>query len=59
MLTTSAFNALLLTLEEPPAHAIFILATTNIENVPITILSRCQRFDFQKITIENLVNGLK
>lgn len=59
MLTTSAFNALLLTLEEPPAHAIFILATTNIENVPITILSRCQRFDFQKITIENLVSGLK
>lgn len=59
MLTTSAFNALLLTLEEPPAHAIFILATTNIENVPITILSRCQRFDFQKITVENLVKGLK
>ncbi|MBE6156618.1 MAG: DNA polymerase III subunit gamma/tau [Firmicutes bacterium] len=59
MLTTSAFNALLLTLEEPPAHAIFILATTNIENVPITILSRCQRFDFQKITVENIVEGLK
>jgi len=59
MLTTSAFNALLLTLEEPPAHAIFILATTNIENVPITILSRCQRFDFQKITVENLIKGLK
>lgn len=59
MLTTSAFNALLLTLEEPPAHAIFILATTNIENVPITILSRCQRFDFQKITVANLVTGLK
>lgn len=59
MLTTSAFNALLLTLEEPPAHAIFILATTNIENVPITILSRCQRFDFQKITINTLVERLK
>lgn len=58
MLTTSAFNALLLTLEEPPSHSIFILATTNIENVPITILSRCQRFDFQKITIDNLVNRL-
>ena len=58
MLTTSAFNALLLTLEEPPSHAIFILATTNIENVPITILSRCQRFDFQKITVENIVNKL-
>lgn len=59
MLTTSAFNALLLTLEEPPAHAIFILATTNIENVPITILSRCQRFDFQKITSEQIVSALK
>ena len=59
MLTTSAFNALLLTLEEPPKHAIFILATTNIENVPITILSRCQRYDFQKIKIENIVKRLK
>lgn len=58
MLTTSAFNALLLTLEEPPAHIIFILATTNVENVPITILSRCQRFDFQKISIENIKNSL-
>jgi len=59
MLTTSAFNALLLTLEEPPSHAIFILATTNIENVPITILSRCQRFDFQKISIDSLVDKLQ
>ena len=59
MLTTSAFNALLLTLEEPPAHAVFILATTNIENVPITILSRCQRFDFQKISSTTIVNSLK
>ena len=59
MLSTSAFNALLLTLEEPPAHSIFILATTNIENVPITILSRCQRFDFQKIKIEDIVSRLK
>ena len=58
MLTTSAFNALLLTLEEPPSHAIFILATTNIENVPITILSRCQRFDFQKITVEEIKKAL-
>ena len=58
MLTTSAFNALLLTLEEPPKHAIFILATTNIENVPITILSRCQRYDFQKIKVEDIVNRL-
>ncbi len=59
MLSTSAFNALLLTLEEPPAHSIFILATTNIENVPITILSRCQRYDFQKIKIDDIVNRLK
>lgn len=54
MMTQSAFNALLLTLEEPPAHVIFIMATTNIENVPITILSRCQRFDFKKFTMEEL-----
>lgn len=54
MMTTSAFNALLLTLEEPPTHAVFIMATTNVENVPITILSRCQRFNFQKISLENL-----
>ena len=59
MLTTSAFNALLLTLEEPPSHTIFILATTNIENVPITILSRCQRFDFQKIKVEDIVKRLE
>ncbi len=59
MLSTSAFNALLLTLEEPPAHSIFILATTNIENVPITILSRCQRYDFQKIKIDDIINRLK
>ena len=59
MLTTSAFNALLLTLEEPPKHAIFILATTNIENVPITILSRCQRYDFQKINNEDIVKRLQ
>ena len=59
MLTTSAFNALLLTLEEPPKHAIFILATTNIENVPITILSRCQRYDFQKIKVSDITSRLK
>lgn len=58
MLTTSAFNALLLTLEEPPAHSIFILATTNIESVPITILSRCQRFDFQKIKIDDMIKRM-
>jgi len=54
MMTTSAFNALLLTLEEPPKHAIFIMATTNVENVPITILSRCQRFNFQKLSLEDI-----
>ena len=58
MLSTSAFNALLLTLEEPPKHVIFILATTNIEAVPITILSRCQRFDFHKISIHDIINRL-
>lgn len=58
MMTTSAFNALLLTLEEPPAHVIFIMATTNIESVPITILSRCQRFDFKKFTIEELTHQI-
>ena len=59
MLSTSAFNALLLTLEEPPKHVVFILATTNIEAVPITILSRCQRFDFHKISIHDIINRLK
>lgn len=59
MLSTSAFNALLLTLEEPPKHVVFILATTNIEAVPITILSRCQRFDFHKITINDILKRLK
>ena len=59
MLTTSAFNALLLTLEEPPSNVVFILATTNIENVPITILSRCQRFDFNQISKSALKDRLK
>lgn len=59
MLTPNAFNALLLTLEEPPSNVIFIMATTNIENVPITILSRCQRFDFKKIGYDALVSRLK
>ena len=58
MLSTSAFNALLLTLEEPPKHVVFILATTNIEAVPITILSRCQRFDFHKISINDIMKRL-
>ena len=59
MLSQSAFNALLLTLEDPPAHVIFILATTNIESVPITILSRCQRFDFKKIGFQQIIDRLK
>ena len=59
MLTTGAFNALLKTLEEPPAHVIFILATTEPHKIPATILSRCQRFDFKRITTINLVERLK
>ena len=54
MLSTSAFNALLKTLEEPPAHVIFILATTEIRKVPVTILSRCQRFDLVRVPLETL-----
>jgi len=59
MLTREAFNALLKTLEEPPAHAIFILATTEIHKVPQTIISRCQRFDFHKLTLGQIVQRLK
>ena len=59
MLTDNAFNALLLTLEEPPSHVVFILATTDIQKVPITILSRCQRFDFKPVNKEALINRLK
>jgi DNA polymerase-3 subunit gamma/tau len=59
MLTKEAFNALLKTLEEPPEHAIFILATTEIERVPPTIISRCQRFDFKKLTINEILDYLK
>ena len=59
MLTASAFNALLLTLEEPPSHVVFILATTDIQDVPITILSRCQRFDFKPINKDVIVDRLK
>lgn len=59
MLSKSAFNALLKTLEEPPSHVIFIFATTEIRKVPITVLSRCQRFDLQRLTIDTLVNHFK
>lgn len=58
MLSTGAFNALLKTLEEPPAHVIFILATTEIHKVPDTIISRCQRFDFSRFPIANIVEKL-
>lgn len=59
MLSTAAFNALLKTLEEPPAHAIFVLATTEIHKIPATVLSRCQRHEFRRIPIEIIVNYLK
>ncbi|WP_411843023.1 DNA polymerase III subunit gamma/tau [Salinicoccus sp. HZC-1] len=59
MLTTGAFNALLKTLEEPPGHAIFILATTEPHKIPATIISRCQRFDFKAIEINEIVGRLK
>ena len=59
MLSQSAFNALLLTLEEPPEHVIFILATTNLESVPITIMSRCQKFEFKKINENDIFERLK
>lgn len=59
MLTDGAFNALLKTLEEPPTHTIFILATTEVYKVPITILSRCQRYDFKKIEKDKMIEHLK
>ena len=59
MLSTGAFNALLKTLEEPPEHVKFILATTEPQKIPTTILSRCQRFDFKKISNENIIKRLK
>lgn len=59
MLTESAFNALLKTLEEPPEHVVFILATTEVYKLPATILSRCTRFDFRLLTTEELANQLK
>lgn len=58
MLTTEAFNALLKTLEEPPGHVIFILATTEPHKIPVTVLSRCQRFDFRSIGIQDIVGRL-
>ncbi len=59
MLSTSSFNALLKTLEEPPPYAIFVLATTEIHKVPATIISRCQRFDFKRLSVAAIVERLK
>lgn len=59
MLTTEAFNALLKTLEEPPKHLIFILATTEPEKLPQTILSRCQRFDFKRVTTKDIIENMR
>ena len=59
MLSTNAFNALLKTLEEPPAHVKFIFATTEIRKVPVTVLSRCQRFDLRRIEPEVMIALLK
>ncbi|MEF2879884.1 MAG: DNA polymerase III subunit gamma/tau [Blautia sp.] len=58
MLSAGAFNALLKTLEEPPSYVIFILATTEVHKIPITILSRCQRYDFKRITVETIADRL-
>lgn len=59
MLSTGAFNALLKTLEEPPSYVIFILATTEAHKIPITILSRCQRYDFKRISIDTIADRLR
>lgn len=59
MLTKEAFNALLKTLEEPPPNIVFIFATTEIHKVPLTILSRCQRFDFRRISVEEIIDRLR
>src|SRR5574344_1707812 len=58
MLSIGAFNALLKTLEEPPAYVIFILSTTEVNKIPVTILSRCQRYDFRRITIDTIADRL-
>src|SRR5437868_5554974 len=59
MLSTSAFNALLKTLEEPPPHTAFILATTEVDDVPATVASRCQRFDFRRVPLKAMVARLE
>ncbi len=59
MLSIGAFNALLKTLEEPPEYVIFILATTEVHKIPITILSRCQQYDFQRISLDTITARLQ
>ena len=59
MLSTAAFNALLKTLEEPPPHAIFVLATTEIHKIPATVLSRCKRHEFRRVPVDEIVANLK
>ncbi|MFZ5973889.1 MAG: DNA polymerase III subunit gamma/tau [Bacillota bacterium] len=59
MLSAGAFNALLKTLEEPPKHVVFILATTEVHKLPATIVSRCQRFDFKRVSVESMINRLE
>ncbi|MBK5108999.1 MAG: DNA polymerase III subunit gamma/tau, partial [Anaerolineales bacterium] len=59
MLSNAAFNALLKTLEEPPGHAIFILATTEAQKIPATVLSRCQRHEFRRIKVADIVTNLR
>lgn len=59
MLSIGAFNALLKTLEEPPEYVIFILATTEAHKIPVTIMSRCQRYDFRRISVEVITDRLK
>ena len=59
MLSTNAFNALLKTLEEPPEYVIFILATTEVHKIPVTVLSRCQRYDFKRISVDTIADRLK
>jgi len=59
MLSTAAFNALLKTLEEPPSHAIFVLATTEVHKIPPTVLSRCQRHEFRRIPVKDIISQLK
>ena len=59
MLSRPAFNALLKTLEEPPEHVLFILATTEPQSIPATILSRCQRFDFHRIGVEDIISCVR